>query len=58
MYDRVAFIGGPPRVGKSSIAKRIIDIRHGTQIISTDSIRDALKNLAEIEKEICLFLMT
>ena len=52
----IYFLGGPPRVGKSIIAKTITS-KHGINVVSTDSLGAVLENVLDPELEPGLFIV-
>lgn len=53
----IYFIGGPPRVGKSIIA-RAITMKHGISAVSTDSLGAVLETVLDPEAEPGLFAIS
>ena len=45
----IYFLGGPPRVGKSIIAKTITS-KYGINVVSTDSLGAVLENVLDPEQ--------
>ncbi len=52
----IYFLGGPPRVGKSIIAKTITS-KYGINVVSTDSLGAVLENVLDPELEPGLFIV-
>ena len=53
----IYLLGGPPRVGKSTIS-RAIPKKHGISVVSTDSLGSVLENVLDPEAEPGLFVFT
>lgn len=51
----IYLLGGPPRVGKSTIS-RVIPEKHGISVVSTDSLGAVLENVLRPEAEPGLFV--
>ena len=53
----IYLLGGPPRVGKSTICKTITD-QHGINVVSTDSLSAVLEDVLSPEVEPGLFAVS
>ena len=54
-WTMIYLLGGPPRVGKSTIS-RVILKKHGISVVSTDSLGAVLENVLRPEAEPGLFV--
>ena len=52
----IYLLGGPPRVGKSTISRTITE-KHGISVVSTDSLGAVLENVLNPEAEPGLFIV-
>ena len=55
LMDMIYLLGGPPRVGKSTISRAILR-EHGISVVSTDSLGAVLENVSRPEAEPGLFV--
>ncbi|MBT3373996.1 MAG: hypothetical protein HN742_30515 [Lentisphaerae bacterium] len=53
----IYLLGGPPRVGKSTIGRAITET-HGINVVSTDSLATILENVLTPEREPGLFIVS
>ena len=53
----IYLLGGPPRVGKSTISRTITE-KHGINVVSTDSLGAVLENVLNPEAEPGLFIVS